>query len=65
MTFLTRPYSPNDAARLSATQGTVPPATASTVTAPAPSPTATHWVTRSRSLKITTPSSTLTSGLMK
>ena len=47
-----------------AMNGTAPPPTAITTTAAVPNPTAIHCATRSRSVNTSTPSTTLTSGLM-
>ena len=63
--FFTRPYAPNDAARVSAIQGKVPYATMITTTATTAIAIAAHCAGRSRSCSTSTPSSTVTIGLMK
>jgi hypothetical protein len=63
--FFTNPYSPNEAASMSAIEGRLPWAKVRTPTATAPVPTAAHCSGRSRSCSTTTPSRTVTSGLMK
>jgi hypothetical protein len=60
-----RPYSPNEQASPSAIHGGVPASKVSHATPAAAHATASHCRPRRRSLSTTTPSSTLTSGLMK
>ena len=64
-TFLINPYRPNDTASTSAIYGTSPTSAVSITTATTASVNATSCHLLSRSRKITTPSATLTSGLMK
>jgi hypothetical protein len=62
--FLSSPYTPKVTASASPIQGTVPSAMLITNTAAVATSSATHCARRSRSCSTSTPSSTLTSGLM-